>query len=59
MNSEIGNYDLWDVEISTYSNGEIYDIKDQVEIRKEQTKISKIFSNYVGMGLDARVVYTV
>lgn len=34
MNSEIINYDLWDVEISTYSNGEIYDIKDQVEIRK-------------------------
>lgn len=34
MNSEVGKYDLWDVELETYPEGEIYDIKNQIEIRK-------------------------
>lgn len=59
MNADVGKYDLWDVEIETYPEGEIYDIKNQVEIRKDERSIQKMFSNYVGMGLDARVVYTV
>jgi diacylglycerol kinase family enzyme len=29
MNATIGFYDMWDVEVETYANGNIYDIKDQ------------------------------
>lgn len=50
---------MWDVEVSTFEDGAIYDIKDQREIRRKESSFKKMFSNYVGMGLDARVVYTV
>lgn len=30
MNCQTGKYDLWDVEIETYENGQIYDVKNQV-----------------------------
>lgn len=29
MNSNIGFYDMWDVEVKTFEDGIIYDIKDQ------------------------------
>jgi hypothetical protein len=31
MNSTIGYYDMWDVEVKTFEDGTIYDIKDQRE----------------------------
>jgi diacylglycerol kinase family enzyme len=59
MNATIGFYDMWDVEVSTFPDGAISDIKDQQEIQRETRSFKKMFSNYVGIGLDARVVYTV
>lgn len=55
----MGFYDMWDVEVSTFPDGTIYDIKDQREIQRQEQSFRKMFSNYVGIGLDARVVYTV
>ena len=37
----------------------IYDIKDQIQIARQQKSYKKMFSNYVRMGFDARVVFTV
>jgi diacylglycerol kinase (ATP) len=34
MNATIGFYDMWDVEVQTFENGMIYDIKDQKEIER-------------------------
>ena len=59
MNATIGFYDMWDVTVETFEGGQIYDVKNQQEIAREQTSFKKMFSNYVGLGLDARVVYTV
>lgn len=50
---------MWDVEVETFQNGSIYDVKDQKEIPRAENTFNKMFSNYVGIGLDARVVYTV
>jgi len=30
MNSIIGAYDMWDIEVETFENGKIYDIKNQI-----------------------------
>lgn len=50
---------MWDVHVQTFENGVIYDIKDQKENAREEKTVHKMFSNYVGMGIDAKVVYTV
>lgn len=32
MNSTVGYYDMWDVQVETFDNGSIWDVKDQREI---------------------------
>jgi hypothetical protein len=34
MNATIGHYDMWDVEVRTFPDGTIYDIKDQQEMER-------------------------
>lgn len=58
LTSTVINYDLWEVTLHTYDNGTIYDIKNKVEVAREEKNFTKLFTNYVGLGLDARVVYT-
>ena len=58
MNAGIGSYDMWDVLVETFPDGKIYDIKNERENDRQETSFKRMFSNYVGLGLDARVVYT-
>lgn len=44
--------------METFSDGKIFDIKNKKEEQRDTNSFRKLFSNYVGMGLDARVVYT-
>ena len=56
--AQLGKYDLWDVSVHTYRDGRIYDVKDRQEIARDERSFKRVFTNYTGMGLDARVVYT-
>lgn len=58
MNAGIGCYDMWDILVETFPDGKIYDIKNERENDRQETSFKRMFSNYVGLGLDARVVYT-
>jgi diacylglycerol kinase (ATP) len=50
-------FDLWDVSISTFEGGKITPSSSNVEQEETKTELSKTFSNYVGIGIDARVSY--
>ena len=58
MRAPVGKYDMWDVTVETFPNGRIYDIKNERQVQRNEILFKKMFSNYVGLGLDARVVYT-
>lgn len=52
-------YDLWDIEIKTQKTGHFFDIKNQQQRKIEKNVLKRSFTNYVGVGLDARIVYQV
>lgn len=59
MKASVEKYDIWDVRVETYPGGKVWDIKSRLEREREESTLRKCFTNYVGVGLDARVVYTV
>lgn len=58
LTATVQNYDLWQVTLKTFDNGKIYDIHNCIERETPEKTFTKMFTNYLGMGLDARIVYT-
>lgn len=57
MNSDTISYDVWEVEISVYDQGEIYVVKNKTDFLTDKKVHKTGFVNYVGIGIDARVTY--
>ena len=58
MHAEIREYDIWDFELELYEGGDIRKIKDKEEFIMPEKHLKKSFSNYFGIGIDARIGYS-
>lgn len=58
VHSEIRKYDIWDFEMELYEDGNIMRVKDKKEIILESKSLKRSFSNYFGVGIDARIGYS-
>jgi diacylglycerol kinase (ATP) len=57
VESAVSDYDIWEVKISTYRNGDISFAKNKEDFWTGKQEYQKSFSNYLGLGVDARVTY--
>lgn len=58
VHAEIRKYDIWDFEMELYDDGDIMRVKDKREIVLETKVLKRSFSNYLGVGIDARIGYS-
>jgi len=52
-------YDIWNVELDTYEDGTIYQVRNKQEVDTETKLLNRGFCNYFGVGIDARICYSV
>ena len=53
----VGTYDIWQCAVQCENEGQITQIKNGKEVKLEDKRLVKHFTNYVGIGTDARVSY--
>ena len=58
LQAEISEFDLWEATITTYGNGKIIQAR-QEDKEEGLLTLKRTFSNYIGLGIDARVSYRV
>lgn len=58
IKADVKSYDIWDFELELYEGGDIRKIEDKKETIMPLKSFKKSFSNYCGVGIDARVGYT-
>ena len=59
MDAKESFFDIWNVNVSTYSDGIITKIRDKREVKMEERELERGFCNYMGVGIDARIAYAV
>ena len=59
MEAEESYYDIWQVDVQTYPDGSIFKIRDKQEVDTGEKQLSRGFCNYFGVGIDARICYSV
>lgn len=59
LNGEEKYFDLWTVELKTYEDGTIFQIRNKEEVDTKQQQLTRGFCNYIGVGTDARICYSV
>jgi hypothetical protein len=47
------------VELTTYEDGTVFQIRNKVEVDSGLRKLNRGFCNYFGVGIDARICYSV
>lgn len=57
LEAEIGSYDIWEATVTCYGSGGITQIKSGKEILLQKNKLVRHFTNYFGIGTDARITY--
>ena len=55
--SQAGYYDIWEANIECEPEGKITEIKNGKEVPHEEKKLVRNFTNYFGIGTDAKICY--
>jgi diacylglycerol kinase (ATP) len=58
IKAEVKKYDIWDFDMELHEGGDVRRIKNKREVIMEDKKIHRSFSNYFGVGIDARIGYS-
>ena len=58
VSAETDYFDLWQVTLKTFDSGSISKVHNRTENQHPSEVFSRVFTNYVGIGVDARVTYT-
>ena len=53
----VGFYDIWECLIECENDGKITQIKNGKEVSHEEKRLLRNFTNYFGLGTDARICY--